>query len=130
VTRPRIAQHLLHFVELALAADERRDLVRQIVRRRLHRAERGEIAPQLRMNKLIDLLGMCQITQAHVAEIAERDTGRQPVRHQCRDGVRHQYLAAVRGAHDPRAPIHRAAVEVVVTSLDNARMNAAADRQK
>ena len=72
----RFAQHLLHFGELALAADERRDLVRQVVRRRLHRAQRGKLGTQLRPDDLIHALGMREIAQPHAAEIAQRNPRR------------------------------------------------------
>ena len=43
VKQPGAAQHLLDFLALAFAPDERRELLRQVVRRRLQFAKSGKI---------------------------------------------------------------------------------------
>ena len=51
-------------------------------------------------------------------------------RKQIGDRLRHEHLAAVRGAHDPRRAIDRAAEIIVVARLHGAGVHAAADRER
>ena len=64
--QPGVAQQCPHFVQLALAPHERRQLQRQVVRRRLQRAQRGKRLAQLRVHELIDALRARQVAQAHL----------------------------------------------------------------
>ena len=50
---------------LPFPADERCDLLRQVVRRGLQRAQRRKVSPQLWMHDLVDALGAREIAQAH-----------------------------------------------------------------
>ena len=79
-----VAEQRLDLGELALAADERGHLLRQVVGRRLQRAQRREFLPQLRMQDLIDALGAREVAQPHGAQIAQRHARRQAIADQRR----------------------------------------------
>ena len=90
----------LDFGELAVAADERRELLRQIVRLRAERAQRGKVAPQRWVDELVDALGSRQIAQAHAAEVRELGVWWEASDDEQRHRLREQHLAAVRRVHD------------------------------
>ena len=73
---------------------------------------------------------MRKVAKPNAAEIAQRNVHRQSLVNERSDGLRNDYLTAVRGGHDPRAAIHRASIEIVVAALDRARVNAAANVQR
>src|SRR5258706_4007869 len=81
------------------------------------------------MQDLIDVFGTGQITQAYKAEVAQSDAGRQTVNDRSDHSVRQQYLATVRGGHNARRPIQRAAKVIVVTVLRRPCMQTAAHLQ-
>ena len=122
VSRRVVSEQRLRLRELALAADERRELLRQVVGRRLERAQRRKILPQLRMQHLVHVLGCRQIPQPDRAEIAQGDLGRQPVADAVDDRLRHEDLPAVGRFHDARRAIDRTAEEIVVAALDDAEV--------
>ena len=66
---PASHQQVLDFGELALASDERRKLLRQVVGRCFERAQRRKFLSQLRMHKLVDMLGRRQVLEPHEAQI-------------------------------------------------------------
>ena len=78
--QPGGAQQPAQVGDLALAPDEGRHLLRQVVRRRRERAQRREIRSQLLVQKLEDVLGTGKVAQAHRAQVAQGDGGGQPRR--------------------------------------------------
>ena len=100
--QPRLTEPLLGLRHFALAADERRGLLRQVVRRRLERAQRRKLLPEVRMQDLVDVLGRGQVLQPDAAEIAQRDPRGQALAEGIDHGVGKQHLAAVRRTHDLR----------------------------
>ena len=127
--QPRLPEQVLGVAELALAPDERRDLLRKIVRRRLERAQRRKILLDFRMHELIDMLGRGKVAQPDAAQIAQRDRRRKMIAHLIDDGLRHQRLPAVRGFHDPRGAVDGTAEDVVVPPFDDPEMQAEANAQ-
>ncbi len=126
---PRFLEGCLDFLLLALAANERRDLLRQVIRNRLQRSQCREIRTQLRMLDLIDVLGARQIAQANATEIAQRHAVGQPVPNKVGDSLRNQHLPTVRRTHDPCGTIDGAAEVITVTPFDHARVHAATHAQ-
>ena len=104
---PRACQCLARLVELVLAADEGRHLLRQVVGRGFQRAQRREVLAQRRMQHLVQTLRAREVAQAHEAQVAQRQGIGQPPAHQIDDRLREQHLAAVRGTHDARGTVHR-----------------------
>ena len=82
------------------------------------------------MNDLVDPLGIGQVAQPDRAQVPQRNIAGQAVAHEVRNGLRQHDLAAVRGAHDPRRAVDRAAEIVVVTTLDDACVHPAAYAQR
>ena len=126
---PELHEQLLHFAQLGLAADERRELVRQVVGRRLERTQRRELVPQARVQELVEGFGRSKIAQADRAELAQPHLLRQAAAHHARHRVRKQHLSAVRRAHDARGAVDGRAVEVAVARLSGAGVQAAAHLQ-
>ena len=81
--------------DVVLAPDERRRLLREVVGRRLERAQRREVEPELRVDDLIDVFGRREVLQAHAAQVAHRD-GR---------AAREVHETMVRGEQEP-ASVH------------------------
>ncbi|HLW12350.1 MAG TPA: hypothetical protein VKU81_06600 [Casimicrobiaceae bacterium] len=127
---PCSAQQFPDLVQLTLAADERRHLLRQVVRYCFERAQRGKVFAQRRMHHLIDPFRPREVAQAHGTKVAQRHAGRQPRFDQIGDGLRHQHLSAIGGAHDARGTVDGAAEEVVVAALDDAGVQSATDMQR
>jgi hypothetical protein len=127
--QPRAVQRLARLDQFALAADERRGLLRQVVRRRLERAQRGEVAAQRGVLQLVEALGAGEVAQPHEAQVVQRQRLGQPAAHHVDDRLRQQHLPAVRGAHDARRAVERAAEVVVVAALRGADVQAAARPQ-
>jgi hypothetical protein len=69
--QPRGFQKLPDMREVVLAADERRQLLRQIVRRRVERAQRRKILQQIRVQQLIHALRDVEAPQAHHTQLAQ-----------------------------------------------------------
>ena len=92
---------------LELAPDEARGLRREVARRRVERAERGEVG----VADLPEVLGRAQVLQAMGSEVAEAVSGDQPSDH-----VRHDDLSAVAGGHQPGGAI-QSRPEVVSRTL-------------
>ena len=126
----RALEQLLRLGDFALAPDERRELLRQVVRRRFERAQRREILPQVGMQDLVDVLGRRQVLEPDAAEIAKRDRRGQAGADLVDDRLRDQDLAAVRDAHDPRRAIDGRAEVIVVAPLEHAEVQAAADADR
>src|SRR5205085_962162 len=59
--QPRLRKELRKFTQLALATNEGRDLLRQIVRRRFQRPQRRKVLSRTRGNDLKHVLGTCQV---------------------------------------------------------------------
>ena len=74
---PVLGEQLRDGEDVDVAADEARDLKRQVVRQRFERAQRREIRRESGRYELVDLLGMRQIFETVLAEIAERGPRRQ-----------------------------------------------------
>ncbi len=127
---PCSAQQFPDLAQLTLAADERRDLLRQVVRYRFERAQRRKMRAQRRMNHLVDPLRAREVAQACGTKVAQRYAGRQSRFDQIGDRLRQQHLSAIGGAHDARGTVDGAAEEVVVAALDDAGVQAATDLQR
>ena len=67
--QPRSIEEPLRLGELGLAPDERCRLLRQVVGRRLERAERGKILAQFGVQQLVDMFARCEVAQPHGAQI-------------------------------------------------------------
>ncbi len=120
------AQQCPDFIEFTLPADEGGQLLRQVVRRRLQRAQCGKFLAQRRVHHLVDALRTGEVAQAHRSQLAQRDAVGQATAHQCRHCMRQQYLPTMRSVRDARGAVHHAAEEVVVASLGPARMQSGA----
>ena len=127
---PRLAEQPPHLGELTLAPDEAVELLRQVVRRRLQRAQRRESRAQLRVLELKHLFGPGQIAQPHPAQVDERRALRQAALDAFGQCFRQQRLPAMRRAHDSRGAVHRGAEEVTVARLDQAHVQTAANAQR
>ena len=112
----------LRLGELALAADERGDLLRQVVGCRLERAQRRKILPELRMQELVDTLGRRQVPQPDRAKITQGDHRRQPVADTIDNRLGNEYLPPMRRLHDARGPVDGTAEEIFVPALDDAEV--------
>jgi hypothetical protein len=128
--QPRPLQHVLDLVALALASDERGQLLRQVVRRRLELAQRRKLLPKLRMHDLEDCLGGREPLQPHAAEIEQRHPVGEPVLHRLGHRPRHEDLLPVRRPHDPRRAVDRGAEIVVVALVRRPGVQSAAHLQR
>ena len=126
----RFLEQLSHLGLTALAADERRHLLRQVVRRRLERAEGREVLAQLGMHRLVDVLRAREVAQPHTAQVAQRDPCRQLLPDRLHGSLREQDLATVGSPHDACGAVDGAAEVVVVAMLGRARVHAAAYGQR
>ncbi len=122
--QPVLREQLRNVLDLALAADERRQGLGQVVRRCGERAQRREIGAEVRVLNLEDTLGTCEVAQAHFAQVAQRDPRGEPLLHERGHRLREQDLPAVGDAHESCRAIHRAAEIVVVALLLDARVKA------
>ena len=93
--------------DLRVAADERRDLRRQIPRKRLQRLQRRELARA----DLEHPLRAGQVPQRVLTQIDQLDA---TILDQFLGRERHHDLATVRRRHQSRRPIHRSAVIITV----------------
>ena len=128
--QPRFAQQALRVGELALAADERRDLLRKIVGRRFERTQRGERVAQLRVDELVERFRGAEVAQADRTQVAQREIRRQPVGHVVVQCLRNQHLSAVRCALDAGGTVHGGAEHVAIAAFDHADVHAAAHAQR
>jgi len=78
---------------------------------------------------LEDRLGRRQALEAHRAQVLELHLRRQLAAHLLGDRLRDEDLPAVRGVHDPRGAVDRAAEIVVVARLHQTGVQAATDAQ-
>jgi len=94
--------------QLPAAADEPRQLGRQIVRQRraAQRAQRRELRLQALRAQLEDLFRPAQVLQLVHPKIPQRRARRQPVAHQRSRRLRHQHLPPVADRRDPGGPVH------------------------
>ena len=83
----RICENFLHFGQFTFAADKRRQLEWQVVRRCFQRGQRREILAELRVHELVDVLGARQIAETQRAQIAQRDARGQTLVNQNRHGL-------------------------------------------
>jgi len=83
-----VAEQRPHFRKLALAGDKWRQLSRQVVGRRLERAQRRELRAQTRMDDLMNALRFGKVAQAYRPQVAQRHPLGQPAVHQRRDRLR------------------------------------------
>jgi hypothetical protein len=123
-------QRLLQLGELALSADERRQLLRQIVRYGFERAQGREILAKPRVHQLERVLRSREIAQPHRAEIAERYVGQQPITDELRHGPRQQHLPRVCCGHYPCCAVHRDSEDIIVAVLDHSDVHATTDSEK
>ena len=126
----RAGEQLLHLGPLALAADERRELLRQVVGRRLQLAQRREVLVKLRVYDLEHGFRRRKALQAYAPEILQRYVGRQPIAQPLRHRLRDEHLSAMRRIHDPGRAVDGVAEVIVVAGLYGARMHAAAHAQR
>ncbi len=89
----------------------------------------GKFVPKLRVQQLVHLLGLREVAKPDRAEIAQRRPLGQAFADEVGHGLRNQYLAPVRRAHDPRRAVDRAAEEIVVAALHDAGVQPAADEE-
>jgi hypothetical protein len=68
---PRVPKRVHHPVELAVTADERTHLQRQLPRERIHRRQRSELPLQPRRSHLKHPLGPAEVAQAMLTQIDE-----------------------------------------------------------
>ena len=92
-------------LELALAADERRQLGREVVRAGVEGAQRREIEAQPVRDDLAQRLRLAQVLEPVVAEAAKRDSLGQVDRDERANRVGHHDLAAVGRRRDPRRAV-------------------------
>ena len=78
---------------------------------------------------LEDVLGPCEVAQAVLAEVLQRDAGGQCVLEELRGGLRDEDLTAVGAGHEPRGAVHRWPVVVAVAQLGLAGVQAHAHAQ-
>src|SRR5215471_16552953 len=113
----RARQQLLDVRKFLLASDERGHLLREIVRCRFERPQRGKMLLQSRMHDLVEALGAREIAQPHGAQVAQRNALWQTIADKHSHGLRQKHLSPVRDAHDPRCAVDSATEEIVVAAL-------------
>ena len=95
VTRPWAASSAPSFGHGRLPADEAGELHRQVVGVAVEGAQRRELAAQIRVAQLVDLLGAGEVTHPVGAEVGQAGPRRQVAGHQVGARTRQQDLAAV-----------------------------------
>ena len=103
-------------IELVVAADERRELERQVARVCIERSQRREVLPEIGSAELEHPLGTRQVTQAMLAEVKQRGAVRDRVAEQLSRRERDEHLAAVRSGRETRRAIDRG-TEVVAIAV-------------
>src|SRR5205814_9786321 len=99
-------------LELVAAADERRDLAREIAEELVERTQLGELTPQTGRGHLKDTYRSRQITEPVLTQVDQIELGRQIVAYDLFGRVRDDDLAGVRGGHQSRGTVQRRAVVV------------------
>ncbi len=97
-------QERFDLCQLSLPAHERGQTHRQ-VRRDLERLERGELAGQTIDDDLVDRLGLVEVLQAVMPEIADAHPAGESLRSQPAGGLGDQDLPPVAGRGDPGRPM-------------------------
>ena len=100
-----IRQQSADGVDLRVAAEERRQAGRKVVRRRVEGADRGEVVQQPTDDELPEALRMLEVLEPVLAEVAQLDAVGEGVLHQRAGRVRQQHLPAVRDARDAAGPV-------------------------
>ena len=100
--QPCVPQQLLGLLDVALAPDEAGQLGRQIVGRRLERAQRREVVRRSVDHELEESLRTGQVLQAMHPEVADRKPRRKAALDQTPRRLREHDLAAVRRRGHPR----------------------------
>ena len=95
--KSRRTEKLLDLRYFLLAADEASHLLRQVVRRRVKRAQRGERLRQIGVQQLPDVFGSGNVAQPDAAKVQETDAVGHPLSRPLDHGLRQQDLATVRG---------------------------------
>jgi hypothetical protein len=108
---PVVRQQLGYLDDLALATDECRALRRKVVRERLERTQRREVAGA----DLKQSLRLTQVLQAVGAEVRDRHAVRQVSRDQSRRDFRDEDLTAVSGVRDALGFVDVVADVIAVT---------------
>ncbi len=90
-------------------------------------AERREVVPEALDHELVEALGLVDVLQPLLAQVAERRVGRQLVPDERGGGRGEEHLATVRGGGDPRALVEAEAVIALVADLGLAGVEAHAD---
>ena len=124
------SQESLGILDFALAADKRRELLRQVVRRRFQRAQRRERLPKARMQQLVDSFRARESLEAHLTKVAERDPLVQPSDQPIRDRLREQHLATIGKRHDACRAVERRPQVVVAVPLGLPDVQAATDSER
>jgi len=114
---------------LALAPDEARHLRGQIVRQNFERAQWRKIIRQIVHHELENALGLAQILQPALAEIAQHDFRRQRAAHDFRRNMRQQTLSAVAHRKNAGHAIERWTEVIIVALLGLTRVHGHADAQ-
>ncbi len=89
-----------------LPADEGREGFREAGCGRVQGSRRGELVRKVRDEQLEQAFGTWEVLQVMLPEVAEPDVLAERALRECARRVRHEHLAAVGGAHDPRGPVH------------------------
>ena len=105
VTRRATSSRAAELVELPLPSDEAGELERQVVA--ADALERREVARQVGMGELEQLLRALEVAQAVQAEVSQACTRRQVLAGELADGTGHEDLAVVRERANPSAPVER-----------------------
>jgi len=83
------------FGDFGLAADEGRNLRRQIVGEMFERAQRREVGNEVWCEQLVDALRLREVFEPVLSEIAQAALRRQIVTDQLGAGAREEHLSAV-----------------------------------
>ena len=82
------------------------------------------------MDDLPEAFRTSEAAQSNRAHRAQRNGLRQPTRDRLGEGVGEQRLAPMGSAHDSRAPVHRAAEQIVIAPFDETDVQADPDSQR
>jgi hypothetical protein len=95
-----------HIGHLVTAADERRELERQIRGARAHAAQGGKIGPDPGDQEVVQMLGLGKVLEPVAAEITEGHTIWELRFDEASRRVGQQHLSAVPRRGDPGCPVH------------------------
>jgi hypothetical protein len=122
--QPVGAQQGRHLPQFALAPHEAGQLQGQVVRPRVQRSQRGELAGQFRVDELVHPLGPLQVPQPMLAQVAQPGPRREGVPHQVVGGLGQHRLPPVGRGRQPGAAVERRPEVVATLALDLPRVEA------